>query len=150
TIVLPLPAAPEVPVAAPPPVQVRGGTETILVAEDDPALRRMVAAMLERLGYTVIQAEDGLDALECFQANPSRIDLALLDLVMPHFSGRDTFKHMRSLCPGIRALFVTGYGDSLPHQQVVEEAPEGTLLLHKPYRLEVLSAHVRTLLDQRD
>ena len=150
TIVLPLPTAPELPEVASSVVPVRGGTETILVAEDDPALRRMIAAMLERLGYTVIQAEDGLEALECFQANPARIDLALLDLVMPHFSGRDAFKRMRTLRPGIRALFVTGYGESLPHQQIREEAPAGTLLLYKPYRLEAISAHVRALLDQCD
>ena len=148
TIVLPLPAAPAAPHSAANAAKVRGGTETILVAEDDPALRQMLASMLSRLGYTTLQAEDGVAALELFQANVSRIDLVVLDLVMPRFSGHEAFKHMRGLRPGLRALFVTGYGDSLPRRQVAEEAPPGTLLLYKPYRVEALSAHVRALLDQ--
>ena len=90
---------------------VRGGNETILVAEDEASLRDLASTVLERLGYTVILAEDGLEAVNLFKAYQSRIDLVILDLVMPRFSGRDALDRMRAIRPDLRALFVTGYDE---------------------------------------
>jgi CheY-like chemotaxis protein len=126
---------------------VRGGKETILVAEDEPSLRYLASTVLERLGYTVILAEDGLEAVNLFRANQSRIDLVILDLVMPRFSGRDALELMRSIRPDLRALFVTGYNDTDAHVPDVDTLISGANLLQKPYRVDMLGLRVREMLD---
>ncbi len=126
---------------------VRGGKETILVAEDEASLRYLASTVLERLGYTVILAEDGLEAVNLFRANQSRIDLVILDLVMPRFSGRDALELMRAMRPDLRALFVTGYDDAAAHVPGVDALISGTNLLQKPYRVDMLGLRVRELLD---
>ncbi|MBK9710594.1 MAG: response regulator [Kouleothrix sp.] len=128
---------------------VRGGHETILVAEDESSLRYLAATVLERLGYTVLLAEDGKVALDMFESDPARIDLVVLDLVMPRFGGRDALARMRAIRPELRALFVTGYDDSDEHARSASVAIPGTTLLHKPYRVDMLGLRVRELLDHR-
>jgi two-component system cell cycle sensor histidine kinase/response regulator CckA len=147
TIFLPSPAValgiamPELP----PPV--RGGNETILVAEDESSLRHLASTVLERLGYTVLLAEDGLEAVNLFNANQSRIDLVILDLVMPRFGGRDALDRMRLIRPDLRALFVTGYDDDAGRSLGVYAPIPGTTLLQKPYRVDMLGSRVREMLD---
>ena len=126
---------------------VRGGNETILVAEDEASLRYLASTVLERLGYTVILAEDGLEAVNLFRTNQSRIDLVILDLVMPRFSGRDALELMRAIRPDLRALFVTGYDAAAAHVPSVDALISGTNLLQKPYRVDVLGLRVREMLD---
>jgi two-component system cell cycle sensor histidine kinase/response regulator CckA len=126
---------------------VRGGNETILVAEDEASLRYLASTVLERLGYTVILAEDGLEAMNLFRANQSRIDLVILDLVMPRFSGRDALELMRAIRPDLRALFVTGYDDAAAQVPGLDDLMAGTNLLQKPYRVDMLGLRVRELLD---
>jgi PAS domain S-box-containing protein len=146
TIFLPVPAVAttvHVPDLSP---MVRGGHETILVAEDEVSLRYLASTVLERLGYTVILAEDGLEAVNLFRLHQSRIDLVILDLVMPRFSGRDALEMMRELRPDLRALFVTGYDDATDMAGADAQIP-GTNLLQKPYRVDVLGLRVREMLD---
>jgi two-component system, cell cycle sensor histidine kinase and response regulator CckA len=126
---------------------VRGGNETILVAEDEVSLRYLASTVLERLGYTVILAEDGLEAVNLFRAHQSRIDLVILDLVMPRFSGRDALELMRAMRPDLRALFVTGYDDAAAHVPGGDALVSGANLLQKPYRVDMLGLRVRELLD---
>ncbi len=126
---------------------VRGGNETILVAEDEASLRHLASTVLERLGYTVILAQDGLEAVNLFRANQSRIDLVILDLVMPRFSGRDALDLMRAIRPDLRALFVTGYDDAVAQVPGVDALVSGANLLQKPYRVDMLGSRVRELLD---
>jgi PAS domain S-box-containing protein len=126
---------------------VRGGSETILVAEDEESLRYLASTVLERLGYTVILAEDGLEAVNLFRANQSRIDLVMLDLVMPRYGGRDALEQMRAMRPDLRALFVTGYDDETARAPGVNAAVPGTTLLQKPYRVDMLGSRVREMLD---
>ena len=126
---------------------VRGGTETILVAEDEASLRYLASTVLERLGYTVILAEDGLEAVNLFRVNQSRIDLVILDLVMPRFGGRDALELMRAIRPDLRALFVTGYDDDSARAPGADAPVPGATLLQKPYRVDILGSRVRELLD---
>ena len=130
-----------------PPPAVRGGNETILVAEDESSLRHLASTVLERLGYTVLLAEDGLEAVNLFNANQSQIDLVILDLVMPRFGGRDALDRMRLIRPDLRALFVTGYDDDAGRSLGVYAAIPGTTLLQKPYRVDMLGSRVREMLD---
>jgi PAS domain S-box-containing protein len=128
---------------------VRGGSETILVAEDEESLRYLASTVLERLGYTVILAEDGLEAVNLFRVNQSRVDLVILDLVMPRYGGRDALELMRAIRPDLRALFVTGYDDETARAPDVNAAVPGTTLLQKPYRVDMLGSRVREMLDAK-
>lgn len=124
----------------------RGGSETILVVEDEASLRQLATTTLERLGYTVVVAEDGLAAVEIFAADPQRIDLAMLDLIMPRLGGREALAQMRTIRPELRAFFVTGY-DSSAERSAAEHTLSAAPVLAKPYQLDTLGLAVRQLLD---
>jgi PAS domain S-box-containing protein len=121
------------------------GHETILVAEDDEALRSLVKEMLERFGYTVLLAADGAEALEIYRENASRIDMLLIDLVMPRMNGRAFFAAARTLNPGVRALFYSGYAADLVEPGSGLEP--GMHLLPKPFSFSELGSKVRQILD---
>lgn len=86
-----------------------GGSETILLAEDNPELREVIDLTLSASGYTVIATENGEDAVAKFKTSAERIDLLLLDMIMPKMSGMDVFNDARSVRPDIKVLFLSGY-----------------------------------------
>ncbi|MBA4416566.1 MAG: hybrid sensor histidine kinase/response regulator [Syntrophus sp. (in: bacteria)] len=88
--------------------EIRGGTETLLIAEDNDAVRHAMSDMLRKYGYTVIGAIDGQDAVEIF-ARDGDIDLIILDSVMPKKNGRETYEEIKNIKPGIKVLFISGY-----------------------------------------
>jgi CheY-like chemotaxis protein len=124
---------------------VRGGTETILVAEDEESLRDLARSILEELGYKVMLAPDGQEAVEIFAENSGRINLLILDLVMPRLGGREAFEVIRSSGVEVPAIFMTGYSAGMVGGRYAEEA--GTPLLQKPYTVEAFGRKVRELLD---
>ena len=87
----------------------KGGNETILLVEDDEIVRKVGVRIIEGLGYKVISARDGCEAMEIFKKEKADIDLIMMDVVMPRVSGPETFKEMNKLDPNIPVLFVTGY-----------------------------------------
>jgi len=99
-------AAPPVPRAAP------AGKETILLVDDEPMIRQLGTLILERHGYEVLLAGDGVEALQVYCENRGKIDLVILDLTMPRLSGRDTFRRLVEMDPGVRVLFSSGYSPS--------------------------------------
>jgi two-component system cell cycle sensor histidine kinase/response regulator CckA len=133
-----------------PPLQSPGlprGTETILLVEDDPALREMAAELLGRLGYTVLTASDGLEALNVTNQHATgHIDLLFTDVVMPHMSGKELADRVRALYPHTRILFTSAYTENaIVHQGVLNP---GILLLQKPFTPSALAHKVREVLDQ--
>ena len=122
------------------------GTETILLVEDDPALRQMAATLLERLGYTLLTAGNGLEALNVtHQQTTGRIDLLFTDVVMPHMSGKELADRVRSLYPQTKILFTSAYTENaFSHQGVLQP---GIALLQKPFTPSALAAKVREVLD---
>ncbi|MBI1749993.1 MAG: PAS domain S-box protein [Acidobacteria bacterium] len=128
------------------PQPVRGGKETILVAEDHDGIRRMVADMLRALGYNVLLANDGEEAVRLFEANRERIALALLDVVMPRLSGPDAYTRMTSLQPGLPVLFSTGY--SSESALLSDMLQRGIGVLQKPYSPSILGRRIREILDR--
>jgi two-component system, cell cycle sensor histidine kinase and response regulator CckA len=148
TIVLPAAAAPA-PLAAPQPqAPARGGTETILVAEDEEILRNLAATILRRSGYTVLLTANGEEAIEIFTKDCTAIDLVILDLIMPRIGGLEAFERMRAQCPDLRALFVTGYGADYDLHGDSTGLPPNTTLLRKPYQVTALNQMVRDILDR--
>jgi len=133
------------------PAPLAGGTETILVAEDEAALRDLARDVLEGLGYKVLLAKDGAEAVALYEAERERIDLLLLDVVMPHIGGHEAYERMRALNGTTPVIFMTGYSTEtvqsrfVKHNRFIEEA--GAVLLQKPYNVEGLGRKVREMLD---
>jgi PAS domain S-box-containing protein len=126
----------------------RQGTETILLAEDDASLRKLVVSVLEEAGYTVLTAIDGDDAVKKFLENKDRIKLLLFDLVMPHKSGREAYDEIRKMKPAIRVLFSSGHSPDLVQQMASTE--HGVSVALKPISPLDLLKKVRGILDEAE
>jgi PAS domain S-box-containing protein len=122
------------------------GTETILLVEDDPALREMAATLLKRLGYTVLTAADGIEALSLKQQRDiGHIDLLFTDVVMPHMSGKELADRVQALYPHTKILFTSAYTENaIIHQGVLNK---GVALLQKPFTPSALARKMREMLD---
>ncbi len=125
-----------------------GGDETILVAEDEAAVLNLIASLLSTVGYKVLTACDGNEAVRVFEEHNGAIDLAVLDVVMPGLSGREAMTRMKETKPDMLFLFSSGYSPSSIHKDFIVE--EGLHLLRKPYRREDLLLLVRQILDARN
>ena len=123
-----------------------GGTETILLAEDDEQVRVLTSSLLERFGYTVITAYDGKDALVQFHAHRDAIQLVLLDVIMPGKNGRAACEEMRASAPGLKALFTSGYSADI--FQLGEFDEPGFAFISKPVLPADLLRRIRQLLDE--
>jgi two-component system, cell cycle sensor histidine kinase and response regulator CckA len=125
-----------------------GGTETILLVEDDPALREMAATLLRRLGYTVLTAANGVEALSVkHDRSTGHIDLLFTDVVMPHMSGKELADRVRALYPQMKILFTSAYTENaIVHQGVLDK---GVDLLQKPFTPSALARKLREVLDQK-
>ena len=123
------------------------GTETILLAEDDPALRKMATTLLEKLGYKVFTAANGIEALGLKQKRDiGHIDLLFTDVVMPHMSGKELSERIQSLYPETKILFTSAFTENaFIHQGVLQK---GATLLQKPFTPSVLARKLREVLDQ--
>ena len=123
---------------------VEGGTETILVVEDDPDVRTLMEAVLREYGYTVIMANDGEEGLRLFEQRAASIALVIADLMMPKMKGRELYEHIRQLRPTVRFLFVSGYQATQFGQDFVLE--KGVEFLEKPFDLDKLAETIRKVL----
>jgi len=143
---LPRADRPAVPAPAPDHEPARGGAETILVVEDEPAVRRLAESFLAAAGYTVHTAADGMEALALLTRSDVRIDLALLDVVMPRMGGRELRQRLVEAAPGVPVLFASGYaGDPSQIDFIGDHERE---LVRKPYGAATLLRKVRRLLDR--
>jgi PAS domain S-box-containing protein len=125
----------------------RGGAETILLAEDDENLIQLTAGVLEQMGYTVIQAHDGAEAVQKFQENRDKIDLLLFDVVMPKKSGKDAYEEIRKLHSGVPVLFASGYSSEALKQK--KSLAENEEIIYKPISPTNLLKRVREMLDRK-
>jgi CheY-like chemotaxis protein len=125
----------------------RGGTETILLVEDEPLVLDLAHCTLHELGYNVIPCASADEALRRLPEYQNRIDLLVTDVVMPRMNGKELASRVASLQPGISVLFSSGYGEDIIAKQGVLET--GLYFIGKPYRPGELAAKVRSILDQR-
>ena len=122
------------------------GSETILLAEDQDDVRRVVAAHLRAAGYTVIETADGRAAVNAFRAQPDRIGLVLLDVVMPVMDGPEACQAIREIAPGAPVLFTSGYTEAHGVRGILPpDAPH----LQKPYEARELLRTVRLAIETR-
>jgi CheY-like chemotaxis protein len=131
----------------PPSSRTRGGTETILLVEDEPLVLDLAACTLEQLGYNVLPCASADEALRRLPEYTNRIDLLVTDVVMPRMNGKELASRVASLQPGISVLFSSGYGEDIIAKQGVLDA--GLDFIGKPYRPNELAAKVRGILDER-
>jgi two-component system cell cycle sensor histidine kinase/response regulator CckA len=143
-VYLPFVAPEAVESAAPEPIAPRG-TESILLVEDDDAVRRVATRMLRGQGYTVTDAPTAAAALRCILQAPLPPELLLTDVVLPGMGGRELAERVRAVLPSVKVLFMTGYSDdSVLREQL---AAHDASLLRKPYTTTSLAIRVRELLD---
>lgn len=139
-------AEPEAPPADPDGLleSVPGGTETILVADDEPLMQEFIQRCLARRGYTILQVRNAVDAIAVAAARRGPIDLLLADVVMPDLLGPDLAERIRRARPEIRVLFISGFVD---HPAVLERHAADGSFLQKPFTAGALAAKVREVLD---
>jgi two-component system cell cycle sensor histidine kinase/response regulator CckA len=145
-VYLPRSEGPQAPVTAtPPPSPPRRGTETVLVVEDDPAVRTLMQTILRRQGYSVLEGSNGGDALLICEQYGGRIDLLITDVVMPRMNGRKLAQRLTTIRPELKVLFVSGYTeDTIVHHGILDA---GIAYLPKPILPEALARKVREVLD---
>ncbi len=120
------------------------GSETILLVEDEEPLRRLCAEFLEQLGYHMLAAANGKEALALVQAYPGKIDLLITDVLMPELPGPELAQALLAMRPDLKVIFISGYSDgSLAHDGVLNP---GTVLVHKPFTIRALTATLRQVL----
>jgi len=145
TVYLPLIEAPadEAPKEEVPPAS--GGVETILLAEDDPMVRKYMQKILDMAGYRLITARNGVEAVEQFRENRDRIALVLCDVVMPKKNGKEVYDEIRAMDSRVRFLFTSGYNDEVIHTKgiLLEEIE----FIEKPVNRQALLAKLREMLD---
>jgi two-component system, cell cycle sensor histidine kinase and response regulator CckA len=133
---------------AAPPVKASGkpsGKETILLVEDEAAVRALAETILTQLGYRVLVADSGQSAIGIWEESRGRIDALLTDVIMPHMSGGDLAHRLRDINPRLKVLFMSGYTDDMiaSHGVLAGE----TQLLQKPFSAETLARKLRDVLD---
>ena len=127
--------------------QLPSGSETVLLVEDDRAVRMLASEMLQMNGYKVLPARDGPEALELIRGHNRPIHLLLTDVVMPQMSGRQLAESIAGIHPEIRVLYMSGYTDGvIAHHGVLDD---GVAYLQKPFTADCLARKVREVLDSR-
>jgi PAS domain S-box-containing protein len=124
--------------------ELRRGTETVLLVEDEEGVRELTREILEENGYKVVSARDGREALRLSEASDEPIQLLLTDVVMPHMGGRELADRLAPAQPQMRVLFMSGYtDDAILHHGVLDR---GTALIEKPFTTEALTNKIRETL----
>jgi two-component system cell cycle sensor histidine kinase/response regulator CckA len=124
-----------------------GGTETILIVEDEPILREMARSILEECGYRLLEAKTGREALEAWEKSDEKIDLLLTDIVMPEgVSGVDLAERLIARQPKLKVIFTSGYSVNEVSQKLLGRY--NAHFLQKPYTRNVLAKAVRDCLDE--
>jgi CheY-like chemotaxis protein len=126
-------------------LEYKTGTETILVVEDEEPLRKVLVELLSQLGYQVLSAANGKEALGLAADSRQQIHLLLTDVIMPQISGPELARQLQVQRPSLKVVFISGYdGGSLAPDGVL--SPE-VVLVHKPFTVKALSGRLREVLD---
>lgn len=126
-------------------IKFSGGTETILVAEDDPGIRDLIAMILTENGYQVISAADGEEAVSKFSESIQKVDLVMLDGIMPKKSGKEVLNEIRVLKPDVKAVFMSGYSANMIDREALQGGE--VRFLQKPVMPSDILKTVRSVLD---
>jgi CheY-like chemotaxis protein len=126
--------------------EVSNGRETVLLVDDDPLVLDIGWRILRRLGYRVLLATDGQEAVKVYREHSDEVALVILDVMMPKMNGREALGHLKRLNGGVKVLVVTGSYTEEVEAVMLAEGAEA--ILKKPYRVEELGGAVRQMLDR--
>ncbi len=126
--------------------ELKGGSETVLVAEDDAVIRKLTRSVLERFGYKVIEAFDGEDAIRKFMDNKDKIHILLFDVIMPKKNGKEAYEEIKKIRPDIKSIFISGYTADIIHEKGILD--EGMNFISKPVSPKDILRKVREVLDR--
>jgi CheY-like chemotaxis protein len=120
------------------------GTETVLFVDDEDMIIQVGREILETLGYQVLLARNGKEAIEVYKANKDKIDVVILDMIMPDISGGETYDLLRAINPQIKVLLSSGYSIDGQAQEILERGCNG--FIQKPFDINRLASKIRTIL----
>ncbi len=126
-------------------MQLTGGDETILIVDDQETVWDFLIEALQKLGYSVLLAENGLDAVEIYESNPGQIDLVLLDMIMPKQGGHATFHKLKEIDPNVKVLLSSGFVSLEEVDDLLQNGAAG--FLPKPHRIGDMAREIRRILD---
>ena len=129
------------------PGPVRGGSETVLVAEDDGPVLQLAEHLLVDAGYQVLTARNGREAVRVFKQHMDEVDVVIFDVVMPRMGGKQAVEEILELRPGLPHLFASGYSENAVHSNFIQK--RGLHLINKPYQAETLLRKIREVLDAK-
>jgi CheY-like chemotaxis protein len=132
--------------AAPLAPAVRRGSETVLLIDDEEMIIDVGCGLLKELGYTVIPARSGLEALDIYRQRHAGIDIIVMDIIMPRMSGGETFDQLKQINPQARVLLSSGYSINGQASQIMERGCNG--FIQKPFNLQQLSVKLRQILEE--
>jgi DNA-binding NtrC family response regulator len=124
-----------------------GGSETILIVDDQETIWDFLIEALQRLGYSVLLAENGIDAVEIYKNNPKQIDLILLDMIMPKQGGHSTFFQLKAIDPDVKVILSSGYVSPSEVNDLLDKGACG--FLPKPHRIKEMAFEIRRVLEGR-
>jgi DNA-binding NtrC family response regulator len=122
-----------------------GGSETILIVDDHETIWDFLIEALQQLGYSVLLAENGIDAVQIYEENPEEVDLVLLDMIMPKQGGHQTFYKIKAIDPDAKILLSSGYVSEEEVNDLLQQGACG--FLPKPHRLADMAKEIRRILD---
>ena len=120
------------------------GSGAVLLVDDEEMILEVGSQMIRRLGYTVVKAASGAEAIRIFRENPRAVDLVVLDMILPGLSGGETFEVMKEIDPNVRVLVSTGYSVQGQAREMLDQGCRG--VIQKPYSLEALSRKIEETL----
>jgi CheY-like chemotaxis protein len=123
------------------------GSEKVLLVDDEPDIRQVGKELLEAMGYEVMLAKDGEEAIEVYKKNRNEIDVVLLDMVMPNIGGGEAYDRMKEINPDIKVLLSSGYSIDGEATEILERGCDG--FIQKPFDLKQLSGRMREILEKR-
>ncbi|MCP4727378.1 MAG: PAS domain S-box protein [bacterium] len=132
---------------APEEIEILHGKETILVIDDEEDVRNFTKTLLERIGYKVITAKDGIEGIDILFIKKDKINLVLLDMVMPKMTGIHTFEKIKAMNKNVKVLVVSGYSKEGQAEEILNKGADG--FVQKPFSLETLSLAIRDVLKKK-
>ena len=129
------------------PATVQKGQETVLLVDDEEMIIDVGRGLLGELGYTVMAARSGPEALEVYRQNSGRIDIVIMDMIMPGLGGGETFDRLKRINPNVKVLLSSGYSINGQASKIMERGCDG--FIQKPFTLMQLSAKIREILDKK-
>ncbi|MBW2003886.1 MAG: PAS domain S-box protein [Deltaproteobacteria bacterium] len=127
--------------------KIEKGHETLLLVDDEEMILEVSREILEILGYTVIQAQGGKEAIDLYRANKDNIDMVILDMIMPDMGGGETYDQLKAINPELKALLSSGYSIDGQAKEILERGCDG--FIQKPFNMKELSGKIREILDKK-